>query len=156
VKIKNKHLLDAVTIARTDNIWLMTREELWELDDILWNCIPDPKPDDTLDAYFGEELGNELTKRRQQLAKDEEKARYAIITVEDEEYETITYFDMYHLGWECDTKGFVVKTATGPKFVLSNHGTYLFASEETIKNKIKELNGAVKAMKSALTVVELG
>jgi hypothetical protein len=156
VKINNIHLLDGKQLGQSNNIWRMTREQLWDFTDSLWEVIENPSPQDTLATHFGEELHNEVHKRLEQLAKEDEKKRYATVTVEDEDYETITYFNMYHLGWECDTKGFVVKTADGPKFVLTNHGTAHFASEETIKNKIKELNGAVKAMKSALTAVELG
>lgn len=144
-------------LARADNIWLMTREDLWEFNDALWESIPvKVDPSDTIDMHFGEELGAELTKRYEALSKEEEKKRYATVTVDDEEYKTITYFDMYHLGWECDTKGFVVETRNGPRFVLTNHGTPKFAEAATIEAKIKELNGAVKAMKSALTAVNLG
>lgn len=157
MKIKNKHLFDSGMLARADNIWLMTREDLWEFTDSLWASIEKAvDPTDTLATHFGEELHNEVMKRFEQLAKEDEKKRYATVTVDDESYETITYFDMYHLGWECDSKGFVVKTDNGPKLVLTDHGNPYFASEETIKNKIKELNGAVKAMKTALTVIELG
>lgn len=158
MKIKNKHLLDSGMISRADNIWLMTREDLYEFTERLWNKVDEDllDPQDTIESWYGEELHNEVQKRFEQLAKEDEKKRYATVTVDDEEYKTITYFDMYHLGWECDTKGFVVETRNGPRFVLTNHGTAYFAEAATIEAKIKELNGAVKAMKSALTAVSLG
>jgi hypothetical protein len=143
-------------VTRADHIWLMTREDLWEFVDRLWEAVPGtPDPTDTLLKFYGEDLDKEINNRFQELAREAERERYATVTVDDVEYKTIDFFDMYHLGWECDTKGFLVEKDGKQVVVLTNHGDPFFADIETLKKKVKELSANVKALKSIISAVEV-
>lgn len=159
MKIENKHLLDQTTLNAIDAIWLMDREQLWILTDKLWELVDKPwfnsTPAPRLQDFYGEDLDKEINNRFQELAREAERERYATVTVDDVEYKTIDFFDMYHLGWECDTKGFLVEKDGKQVVVLTNHGDPFFADIESLKKKVKELSANVKALKSIISAVEV-
>jgi hypothetical protein len=155
VKITNKHLLDQNTLNKIEMIWLMPRDQLWDLVDYLWTTIPDADSYEKIQDFYGKDLEDAIQNRFQEYAREEERERYATVTVDDVEYKTIDFFDMYHLGWECDTKGFLVEKDGKQVVVLTNHGNPYFADIESLKKKVKELNANVKALKSIISSVEV-
>lgn len=155
MKITNKHLLDQNTLNKIEMIWLMPRDQLWDLVDYLWTTIPDADSYEKIQDFYGKDLEDAIQNRFQEYAREEERERYATVTVDDVEYKTIDFFDMYHLGWECDTKGFLVEKDGKQVVVLTNHGNPYFADIESLKKKVKELNANVKALKSIISSVEV-
>jgi hypothetical protein len=156
VKILNQHWLNAVLLAKAETIWLMERDELWAFTDALWDALPvTANPEDKLETFYGKDLEREIQDRFQEITREAEREHFATVTVDDVEYKTIDFFDMYHLGWECDTKGFLVEKDGKQVVVLTNHGTPYFADVEVLKNKAKELAAAVKALKVVIASVDL-
>jgi hypothetical protein len=153
VKINNKIVLDDLLLAEIDTIWRMERHELWALTDKLWDAMDDDHA--TLIAYYGDDLLKVINDRWDEIHAAEEREKLKTVTVDGVEYKTVSYFHWYVLGWEMDAKGFVVDKDGKQAFVLTNHGTPHFAEPKEIEAKIKELNRATKAMKSALASVEL-
>lgn len=153
MKINNKIVLDDLLLAEIDTIWRMERHELWNLTDKLWDKVEDAY--NTLQDFFGDDLINAINDRMDEINAAVEREKLKTVTVDGVEYKTVSYFHWYVLGWESDAKGFVVEKDGKQAFVLTNHGTPHFSTPDAIEAKIKELNGAVKAMKTALASVEL-
>lgn len=155
MKIENSHKVPPALLAKADTIWQMDGDELYQFTDDMWTFVPESI--DTLDEFYGPALLAEIKKRQEALIKEEERKRNAKVVVDGDEYNTINYFDMYHLGWESDTKAWIVDKAGTPTLVHSNHGGTYFVKDPVafLQAKIKELNSNIKAMKSAVTLLEL-
>src|ERR1700758_4623357 len=117
----------------------MDQDELYQFLDDMWTFVPESI--ENIDEFYGPELMVEVRKRQTAIQKEEERKRNAAVVVDGEEYKTINYFDMYHLGWEMDTKAWIVETVHGPRLVLSNHGTRYFSEDAYtfLQSKIREL-----------------
>ena len=65
-----------------------------------------------------------------------------VATIENEEYPVLFEFEIAHIGWECDSVGYVIEYQGEPRLVLTNHGSpYLVSSEhppflEKIENRV--------------------
>lgn len=155
MKIKNKEVLTELQLATIDTIWRMTRDELWALSDELFVHVPDHI--DNLKDFYGDDLWNEIQKRSDQIFAEAEKVRNATVEVDGVVYPTVTFFDFYHLGWECDSKAWIVTKDGKDALVLTNHGDPYFPEDGigTLQKKIAELNKNIKAMKTAVTQLEL-
>lgn len=75
------------------------------------------------------------------------------VEVDGVAYCIIKYFSVYHSGWDCDTIGFIVKTETGPKLVLSSHGKNYFGQTSEIESFISEYQKAISEMSDALSLL---
>jgi len=76
-----------------------------------------------------------------------------VITVKGKEYEVIHEFPVMHEGWECDHCGFVVNKNEKPALVLSDHGSFYFAKNKELEEKIAEYREAMKLSKQALVMI---
>jgi hypothetical protein len=155
VKIENSHKVPPSILVKADSIWQMEAEELYQFCDDMWTFVPETI--DTLDDFYGPELMVEIKKRQDAIIKEKERKRNATVEVDGTVYKTINYFDMYHLGWESDTKAWVVEKDGAAALVHSSHGGTYFDEDATafLQSKIKELNSNIKAMKTAVTLLEI-
>ena len=46
-----------------------------------------------------------------------------VATIENEEYPVLFEFEVAHIGWECDSVGYVIEYHGEPRLVLTNHGS---------------------------------
>lgn len=157
MKIKNQDELTSAHIRRIDTIWQMERDELNDLIDELWQYVPPEGDEDSIRGYFGEELDDAILDRFNEIHAEEEHKRNEEVEVDGEIYKVAKYFDIYHLGWEMDTKAWIVHVGNGLKLVHSNHGTNYFVEDGVafLKKKVSELSGNVKTMKTSISILEL-
>jgi hypothetical protein len=157
ITIKHADELHLSVLKQIDDIWKMTRDQVSALIDELYQYVPEEGPDDSIRAYFGEELDQALLDRYDEIYAEIERKRNEEVTVDGVTYKVIQFFDVYHLGWELDTKAWVVEKDGGVALVHSNHGTNYFVEDGItfLKSKVKELNGNVKTMKTSISILEL-
>jgi hypothetical protein len=155
VKILNEEELSSSTLRKIEDIWQTDVMWLSALVEELQAYIPDPNLN--IRDYFGEELDDEISKRYDAIFAEAERKRNEEVEVDGATYKVINYFDVYHLGWELDTRAWVVEKGGTPALVHSNHGRNYFVEDGAafLKAKVKELNGNVKSMKSAISLLEL-
>jgi hypothetical protein len=155
MKIENSNKVPQKLLAQADDIWQMDDETLYTFVDNLWTFVPEEF--DQLEEFFGPNIQVAIRKRQNEINYEKERARNATVVVDGEEYKTLSFFDMYHLGWEMDTKAWVVEKNGKAALVHSSHGNTYFVDDPMVvlQAKIKELNNNIKAMKSAVTLLEI-
>lgn len=155
MKINHITELPDSVLDKIEDIWQMDRAALNGLVDELYQWVPENC--DYYREYFGEELGDAVMKRYDELCHEEEKKRNAEVEVDLVTYKTVNFFDLYHLGWEMDTKAWIVEKDGKQALVHSNHGTPYFVTDPVafLNAKVKELSANVKVMKIAISQLEL-
>lgn len=69
----------------------------------------------------------------------------------------LSRFQMAYVGWECDSKGFVVEDENKERYIiLTNHGSPYFAKREELVNQINLYQSWIANTTDALTVFDLG
>ena len=80
---------------------------------------------------------------------------YESITIDDNIYMPIYSFDVAHLGWDCDTEGWVAQDSSGNKVIIStNHWRLNIVSKEELAEKIKEYKKWIFGTEKALELLE--
>ena len=70
------------------------------------------------------------------------------------DYKTLMIFPVAHLGWECDSKGYVVKDAKGEVYlILTSHGGFYLADKEELIEKLSEYQEWIDKTKAALNLL---
>lgn len=68
--------------------------------------------------------------------------------------EVVFEFPMLYSGWECDEKGYVVRTPKGHlDLILSDHGRLYSAPLRDLEDKISEYEEAIKNSRTALAMI---
>lgn len=157
MKIKNEDVLTSAHLRRIDTIWQMDIDEVSSLVDELWQYVPPEGDQDSIRGYFGEELDDAILGRYNEIHVEAERKLNSEVDVDGVTYKVVQYFDVYHLGWEMDTKAWVIEKDDGIALVHTNHGTPYIVEDGVafLKAKVGELNGNVKSMKSAISNLEL-
>lgn len=155
MKLLNSNKVPPSILAQIEDIWKMDDETLYGFIDDMWTFVPEEV--ENIDDFFGPDLMGLVRTRQNEIHQENERKRNATVVVEDVEYKTLAFFDMYNLGWECDTKGWVVDKDGVATLVLSDHGNPFFPQNgvDSLQRKIKELNNNIKALKSAVTLLEI-
>jgi len=76
-----------------------------------------------------------------------------VIKVRGEDYEILHEFPVMWAGWDVDWQGFVVEKNGKPRLVLSDHGSFYFAKNKELEEKIAEYREAMKLSKQALVMI---
>lgn len=100
-----------------------------------------------MDGIYRSKMMTEIINNQNERARLEKVERDRFITVEDKQYEVVKKIEVLWCGWECDEYAYAVKTDTGIKLVISDHGTKLFAKSNFLEERIN-------AYKSAMTETE--
>jgi hypothetical protein len=108
---------------------------------------------DELAVVFGQSFADKISAVRERLIEERESQK--LICVKDIEYAQAHRFPIYRAGWEMDGTGWVVKTESGLKLVMSNHGQNAFVDGTA---RLKELIGGyedvIKGMELALQYLD--
>jgi hypothetical protein len=75
------------------------------------------------------------------------------IKVDDVSYKAEKIIDVLWAGWECDSKAWLVKCGDTYKVVATNHGTYFFADQEFLLERIAEYEKALRSTKEFLVQI---
>lgn len=63
-------------------------------------------------------------------------------------------FEIAHVGWECDSKGWVVELAGKRHLILTNHGSPYIAQARELRDRLKVYAGLVSVTVDALQLLE--
>jgi hypothetical protein len=134
----------------SDKFWIAFRAAVAEGHDVSFSeiDIKNVRRIEVLGAEF-ELLFNQAYER---ISLDESMKKPVV--VDNKSYSIIMMFDVYHTGWDCDNKGYIVATDAGPKLVLTDHGTEYFASANELKSHIANYQDAIKDMQAAIGLIE--
>jgi hypothetical protein len=110
---------------------------------------------DTLAQAFNQDFSDKWYAYRKHLILTEQlKAELATpVIIDGRSYKKLKVFNVYHLGWESDSKGFVVTDGYQKHFVLTNHGDPYLAKPQEIRNLMKNYLQTVDEMQHALGIV---
>lgn len=100
-----------------------------------------------MDEIYASKMMIEIMGNQKEKARLEQIERDRFITVEDKQYEVVKKIEVLWSGWECDEYAYAVKTDTGIKLVISDHGAKMFAKSNFLEERIN-------AYKSAMTETE--
>lgn len=100
-----------------------------------------------MEGIYASKMMIEIMSNQKEKARLEQIERDRFITVEDKKYEVVKKIEVLWSGWECDEYAYAVKTDTGIKLVISDHGEKMFAKSNFLEERIN-------AYKSAMTETE--
>lgn len=75
--------------------------------------------------------------------------------IRGEKFKKIMEFDVLHLAWECDSKGWIVENySSGRYIVLTNHGSPYIAPQEELIKLIESYQSVINKTKEALALYQ--
>lgn len=77
------------------------------------------------------------------------------LNISGKEYQVIEKFHLYYQGWECDSKGYIVKETNSNeiKVALTNHGSLYISSLNEMKNFQETYNEVKKEYEEILALL---
>lgn len=81
------------------------------------------------------------------------KHKGAVLKFKEKEYPVLQQFDIMHLGWETDTKGWIIDDHGNNKIIMTDHGHLYEASRKELEEKIKEYQSILNDSLTALSFI---
>lgn len=129
-------------------------EDLSEWAKEFWKVLSETFTKDDLHvaSNFGEVFGEEFFEKFLGRMNDLQNVEKPII-VAGVSHQAVKAFDVLYSGWECDGKGWIVKTDAGNKLVLSNHGSNYFAKPKELQDHIDNYRKTISESEAALKLL---
>lgn len=106
----------------------------------------------TISAALGDDVERVRMARYDELFREEQLTRP--VNVNGVDYQALFIFDVLWESWDCDATGWVVKTESGHKLVLTNHGSAYFVNATELKELVSDYENMIESGTGEFSVAD--